>query len=141
MQSIQEIKKPKKQVKLPYENKPLALKGRELMTLSQQIVSKMTKDYRHQLGGGFLNQVAEIGYAIYDALDEMGFTEKKLDKVRKILFFIHRAILISRVMKDLNQISTEKFEKFIIDIISINTQVKNWIHFIEEETKKNESKS
>lgn len=123
-----------------YEKKPLAIKGREIMTLGQMIVAKMSKNFKYQIGQGLLNLTAEIAYSIYDALDFMGFNETKKNKVEKILSYIRKTVITTRVAKDLNLLTVEHFEKLINDLVSLKVQTQNWVHFIDEKMKEEKEK-
>ena len=118
-----------------FEEKPIATKVRGLMCLSQEIVSKITKNYKYQIGTDILTTTSRLGYCVYDALDQMGFGKEKNDKIENILKCLRSCILVLRVAKDLNLISTDKFEQYVNAAVSLKTQTENWKHFVEEKAK------
>lgn len=131
---MRDIKKKHTQV-YHFEGKPIATKVRELMCLSQEIVSKITKNYKYQIGTDILTTTSRLGYAVYDALDQMGFKEEKSGKIESILKCLRSCILVLRVAKDLNLLSTDKFEQYVNTAVSLKTQTENWKHFVEEKAK------
>ena len=118
-----------------YESKPIAKSGRECLYTCQEIVAKTSRLYKYQIGTGLINTASQLVYAIYDALDYVGFNEDKVKKINIVLECLRRLVIIIRVMKDLNQISQDMFEKSILQLVSMKTQILNWLNFVNEKIK------
>ena len=118
------------------EKKPIAIAGRECLTLCNQIAAGMNKIYKYQLGAEICKCGSELVSAIYLALDDMGYSQQKADDIKIINRKIINLIVVVRVARDVNQISQGYFESIINKIVSIKIQTENWLSFIQRENEK-----
>ena len=119
-----------------FEKKPIAIAGRECLTLCNQIAAGMNKIYKYQLGAEICKCGSELVSAIYLALDDMGYSQQKADDIKIINRKIINLIVVVRVARDVNQISQGYFESIINKIVSIKIQTENWLSFIQRENEK-----
>lgn len=119
-----------------FEKKPIAIAGRECLTLCNQIAAGMNKIYKYQLGAEICKCGSELVSAIYLALDDMGYSQQKADDIKTINRKIINLIVVVRVARDVNQVSQNYFESIINKIVSIKTQAENWLSFIQRENEK-----
>lgn len=119
-----------------FEKKPIAIAGRECLTLCNQIAAGMNKIYKYQLGAEICKCGSELVSAIYLALDDMGYSQQKADDIKIINRKIINLIVAVRVARDVNQISQGYFESIINKIVSIKIQTENWLSFIQRENEK-----
>ena len=138
VKSEQKVKNTPKKIKNIYnfEIKPIAKTCRECLAYSQEITAKMSKHYKYQSGTGLLNTTMQLTYTVYDALDCVGFTQNKIDKINICLNTLKKVVILVRLIKDVNQMTTEMFEKIILMLNSMKIQILNWLHFVENEMKK-----
>ena len=126
----------KKKKVFAFEKKPIAIAGRECLTLCNQIAAGMNKIYKYQLGAEICKCGSELVSAIYLALDDMGYSQQKADDIKIINRKIINLIVVVRVARDVNQISQGYFESIINKIVSIKIQTENWLSFIQRENEK-----
>jgi len=119
-----------------FEKKPIAIAGRECLTLCNQIAAGMNKIYKYQLGAEICKCGSELVSAIYLALDDMGYSQQKADDIKIINRKIINLIVVVRTARDVNQVSQNYFESIINKIVSIKTQAENWLSFIQRENEK-----
>ena len=119
-----------------FEKKPIAIAGRECLTLCNQIAAGMNKIYKYQLGAEICKCGSELVSAIYLALDDMGYSQQKENDIKIINRKIMNLIVAVRVARDINQVSQSNFEMIINKIVSIKTQTENWLSFIQHENEK-----
>ena len=119
-----------------FERKPIAITGRECLTLCNQIAAGMNKIYKYQLGTEICKCGSELVSAIYLALDDMGYSSQKADDIKIINRKLINLIVVVRVARDVNQVSQGYFESIINKIASIKTQAENWLSFIQRENEK-----
>jgi hypothetical protein len=121
-----------------YETKPIAKVCRECLQACQEIAAGMSKKYRYQSGTGLTNIAMQLTYCCYDALDWPGFNEEKVKKIELCLTYLRRLVIMIRVIKDVNEVSTFMFEKVILMLVTMKTQILNWLKFIKEKIKEQE---
>lgn len=126
----------KKKKVFAFEKKPIAIAGRECLTLCNQIAAGMNKIYKYQLGAEICKCGSELVSAIYLALDDMGYSQQKENDIKIINRKIMNLIVAVRVARDINQVSQSNFEMIINKIVSIKTQTENWLSFIQHENEK-----
>lgn len=119
-----------------FERKPIAITGRECLTLCNQIAAGMNKIYKYQLGTEICKCGSELVSAIYLALDDMGYSPQKADDIKIINRKLINLIVVVRVARDVNQVSQGYFESIINKIASIKIQAENWLSFIQRENEK-----
>ena len=119
-----------------FERKPIAITGRECLTLCNQIAAGMNKIYKYQLGTEICKCGSELVSAIYLALDDMGYSSQKADDIKIINRKLINLSVVVRVARDVNQVSQGYFESIINKIASIKTQAENWLSFIQRENEK-----
>ena len=119
-----------------FERKPIAITGRECLTLCNQIAAGMNKIYKYQLGTEICKCGSELVSAIYLALDDMGYSPQKADDIKIINRKLINLIVVVQVARDVNQVSQGYFESIINKIASIKTQAENWLSFIQRENEK-----
>jgi len=124
-----------------YETKSIAIAGRQCLYDCQSIVSKISRLYKYQIGMGLVNTAAQLVYSIYDALDYVGFNEEKIRKIKICLEQLRKLIIIIRVTKDLNQITLDSFEKIVIELVSIKTQLLNWINYTKQKMEESQKET
>lgn len=137
IKSEQKVNKAPKNV-YRYEGKAIAKAGRELLSKSQEIVSKMSRLYKYQTGTGLLNSSCQFIYCIYDALDYVGFDDEKEKKIQRCLEYLRKTVIMVRIIKDLNQISTDVFENIVLQLVNLKTQLINWLNFVNKNKKAEE---
>ena len=134
-------KKPTRREKiLAFEKKPIARAGREVLTLCEQIAASMSKMYKYQLGAEICHAGTDLVGAIYLALDDMGFSQKKEADIKIINEKLINLLVVVRVARDVNQVSATLYEPLISKIVSVKAQTENWLGFIQKENESADAK-